>query len=224
MELPKTVENIQKLIRTQVQESLNLDYKRSSSISNKARAEIAKDVSAFANSDGGLIIYGVEEKEHLPVRIDDGVEHETFNREWLENVITSNIAPRIEDIQISQIPLSDSHSIFAVKVPKSFRGPHQERLESKRYYRRFNFKSVPMEDYEVREAYNRRRIVPSLINFDLKIKDFVEFVISNVGDLPAQDVRFEFSKGMRWWEDGEPPATLRDGIKLFPSGRIFSFT
>jgi predicted HTH transcriptional regulator len=62
MELPKTVEDIQKLIGTQVQESLNLDYKRSSSISNKARAEIAKDASAFANSDGGLIIYGVEEK------------------------------------------------------------------------------------------------------------------------------------------------------------------
>lgn len=70
MESPTTVRDIEELIKAQVQESLNLDYKRSNSISNKSRAEIAKDVSAFANSDGGLIIYGVEEKDHLPVKID----------------------------------------------------------------------------------------------------------------------------------------------------------
>lgn len=156
MNLPETIKDIERFIEARVQESINLGYKRSNSVDDKKRAEIAKDVSAFANSDGGLLIYGVEEQEHLPIKMDNGIEHKKFNREWLENVITGNIAPRIDDIQIFQIPLSDSHSLFAVKVPKSFRGPHQERLESKRYYRRFNFKSVPMEDYEVREAYNRR--------------------------------------------------------------------
>jgi len=35
--------------------------------------EISKDVSAFANSDGGTIIYGIEEEGHLPKRIDGGV-------------------------------------------------------------------------------------------------------------------------------------------------------
>ena len=31
---------------------------------DKKKAEIAKDVSAFANSDGGIILYGIEEQEH----------------------------------------------------------------------------------------------------------------------------------------------------------------
>lgn len=194
MELPTTVRDVEKLINVQVQESLNLDYKDSRSLSNsKARAEIAKDVSAFANADGGLIIYGVEEKGHLPIRIDGGVEHKTFSREWPESIITSNIAPRIEDVRISQIPLSDSHSIFAVKVPKSFRGPHQERHESKRYYRRYNFQSRPMEDYEIREAYNRRREVPSLVNIDIEIdRGIAKFVVKNYGDSTARDISFDF--------------------------------
>lgn len=225
MESPTTVRDIEELIKAQVQESLNLDYKRSSSISNKSRAEIAKDVSAFANSDGGLIIYGVEEKDHFPVKIDEGVEHGKFNREWLENVITSNIAPRIEDVQISQIPVSDGRSVFVVKVPKSFRGPHQERLESKRYYRRFNFKAEAMEDYEIREALNRRRVAPALVDVELKIKrGCVIFVMSNPADVPAHNMQFQFSEGMSWRKPSGSPKVLKEGIKFFPPGRTLSFT
>ena len=225
MDLPTTVGDVKKLTDAQVQESLNLDYKDSRSLSNsKARAEIAKDVSAFANSDGGLIVYGVEEKEHLPVRVDEGVEHGKFSREWLENVITSNIAPRIEDVQIAQIPLSDSHSIFAIKVPKSFRGPHQERLESKRYYRRFNSKSVPMEDYEIREAFNRRQIAPPLVNVDVEIKyNLVRFVVANYGNATAQNVRFAFPEGLAWHEQSKPNVILERGISNFPPSRIMRF-
>jgi len=71
---PSTISEIERLIRDQVQENIHLDYKASKAISQKSRDEIAKDVSAFANSDGGVLIYGVEEKDHLPVRIDDGVD------------------------------------------------------------------------------------------------------------------------------------------------------
>ena len=224
MDLPKTIEDIEKLIEARVQESLNLDYKRSNSVDDKKRAEIAKDVSAFANSDGGLLIYGVEEEEHLPIKIDDGVEHKRLNREWLENVITSNIAPRIEDIQIAQIPLSDTHSVFAVKIPKSFRGPHQERSESKRYYRRFNFKSEAMEDYEIREAYNRRREVPSLVNMDVEIdRKVAKFVVKNYGDSTARDIHLRFSDGMVWLEEGRAKAVIEKGISNLTPGKTMRF-
>lgn len=102
MELPNTVEEIEKLIDAQVQENLHLDYKSSDALINKkARSEIAKDVSAFAISDGGMIIYGVEEHQHLPMRIDSGVDHQQFSRETLEQIVLSNIAPQIEDVRIS---------------------------------------------------------------------------------------------------------------------------
>ncbi len=83
--LPANFAEIESFVRNQVPESIHLDYKASPALAPKNGSEIAKDVSAFANSDGGLLIYGVEEDKgsHLPVRIDAGVDPK-WNREWLE--------------------------------------------------------------------------------------------------------------------------------------------
>ena len=149
MNLPRERVDLEKMISGQVQESLHLDYKRSMAVSNKNRTEIAKDVSSFANSDGGIIVYGIEEEKHLPIRIDDGIDHDIHKpREWFENVIHGNMAPRLDGIVIAQISLSSDRSAYAIEIPKSYRGPHQER-GSRRYYRRYNFKAEPMEDYEI---------------------------------------------------------------------------
>lgn len=53
---PKSKADIEKMIRDQVQENIHLDYKDSRAIRKNARDDIAKDVSAFANSDGGVLI------------------------------------------------------------------------------------------------------------------------------------------------------------------------
>ena len=56
---------LQNLIDNKIEENLNLDYKACGSIerSENKTNEISKDVSAFANSDGGIIIYGIYPKE-----------------------------------------------------------------------------------------------------------------------------------------------------------------
>jgi predicted HTH transcriptional regulator len=94
----KTVEQY---ITNQIQENLNLDYKasRAFSKSDGAIREISKDVSAMANSQGGVIIYGVKEfdekeKRHLPEKIDP-VDQTVYTKEWLEQIINSNIHPKI---------------------------------------------------------------------------------------------------------------------------------
>ena len=110
MDIPRTIEDLMLLIKNEVQESTHLDYKASPAIDNKKRGEIAKDISAFANSDGGIIIYGIQENDHLPVKIDEGVDHSKYTREWLEQVINSNISPIIDGIEIVQIPLSSGRS------------------------------------------------------------------------------------------------------------------
>ncbi|MGA8610988.1 MAG: ATP-binding protein, partial [Xanthobacteraceae bacterium] len=89
--------NLEMLIREGIQESLTLDYKASPSLSkeSKGRDELCKDVSSFANSAGGQIIYGIEEKDRKPTRIDEGSD---ITREWIEQVIDSNVQPRIENL------------------------------------------------------------------------------------------------------------------------------
>ena len=81
-----TKEDLQRLVDEEIQESLTLDYKASPSLAkgDKPRNELCKDVSAFANSAGGQIIYGIVEKDRKPIKVDDGSD---LSREWIEHVI-----------------------------------------------------------------------------------------------------------------------------------------
>ena len=56
-------EDLLELVSTQTQESVTLDYKASEALgkSEGKKTEISKDVSALANSAGGVIIYGIAE-------------------------------------------------------------------------------------------------------------------------------------------------------------------
>ncbi|MBN9662215.1 MAG: ATP-binding protein [Acidobacteria bacterium] len=219
---PSTILEIERLIRDQVQENIHLDYKASKAITLAARDEIAKDVSAFANSDGGVLVYGVEEKDHLPVRIDDGVDDAVCSREWIENTITSRISPKVSDVRILPLPLSPGRSLYVISVAKSFRGPHQ--ASDKRFYKRHNFKSEPMEEYEINDVRNRRERVSPLVTFE--IFDYRRFVaafdVSNVSDLVAEDVDFAFMPDIPWPEEGKPPL-FANGIRKFPPKQQFRF-
>lgn len=222
-ELPTTIQEIDKFIQDQVQENLHLDYKDSRAIDNGKRQEIAKDVSAFANSDGGLLIYGVVEQSQLPVRMDDGVDHTKYKREWIEQLINNHISPRIDDVRIAQIPISPDKSVYAIRIPKTYRGPHQS--YDKKYYKRFNFNSEPMEDYEINDVRSRQRTLQPLVNVDIKIKGRVSvfLVVSNIGQIPAQDVTFKFSKQIKWRGNKGTPSLFTRGVKYLPPNRTFHF-
>lgn len=149
-----TETDLQAFVDSRVQESVTLDYKRLAALDN--REEISKDISAFANSAGGVIVYGIVEEGQFPSHVDLSVPQKPLDRETLENVITSTIYPRVDGLLIQPIPLSSGATAYVVDIPAaSVFAPHQ--AKDKRYYRRFNFKSVPMEDYEVRDAFKKSR-------------------------------------------------------------------
>lgn len=155
-----SIDDIEYLINNEVEENIHLDYKASGALDKeeKKRTEITKDISAFANSDGGIIVYGVSEEDHRPQEISP-FDGRIYTKEWLENVIQL-VQPRIEDLKIYPIRINDlEQSIYVVKIPRSGNAPHMAR--DKRYYKRFNFKSEPMEDYEVKDLYNRS-VTPDL--------------------------------------------------------------
>lgn len=150
---------IQQYITDGVEESLILDYKAAGSLAKTdgKKAEITKDVSAMANSAGGIILYGVAEfpdqaRRHLPERIDP-VDRTQITKEWLEQVI-SNIRPKVDGVIIHPVALNTApnHAAYVVEIPQSSTA-HQ--ATDKRYYKRFNFESVAMEDYEIRDIMGR---------------------------------------------------------------------
>ena len=224
MELPSSLDDVEAFIRNEVQESVSLDYKRSDAIDRTKRREIAKDVAAFANSAGGMLIYGVVEQDHLPVSIDDGVDHTVYSREWLEQVVLSGISPRPGDLRISQVPIDDTHSVFAVMVAQAVRGPHILNNDG-RYYKRFNFSSVPMEHFEIEDVRSRSLRVPPLVSVDVAIEaSFIACIeVKNTGPVAAHDLRFEFDPPVPWEAVNIHPRLLLDGATRFPPGRVMRF-
>ncbi|MFN0100875.1 MAG: helix-turn-helix domain-containing protein [Bryobacteraceae bacterium] len=220
--VPESRSDIEELIRNELQESIHLDYKDSRAVSSKARDEIAKDVSAFANSDGGVLIYGVSETNHLPTSIDQGVDDAAYSREWIESAVLMKITPRV-DARLAAIPVGPGRSAYVIEVPKAFRGPHQ--ASDKRYYKRHNFSSVPMEDYEIADVRSRRNVYASLVSFRAEIYSRAIFVfdIENNGDVVAKDVRFEFSLQLQWPRSKSMPAPLVNGISDFPPRQKLRF-
>jgi len=185
---------IKDLIRNQREENLHLEYKRSAALVNNERnkSELSKDVSAFANSDGGTIIYGVIEEDHKPKRIDKGTDAKG-KKEWIEQVINSRIEPRIPDVRIIPIPLrkSPSNALFAIEIPIGFTA-HQ--ASDFRYYRRWNFQSIPMHDFEVKMVMNRFKEPNLRLIFEIGEKkgDSIMLIVyaKNVGKITASAAHF----------------------------------
>ena len=152
------------LIEGKVQESQTLDYKRPAALSN--HNEVAKDISSFANSAGGIIVYGIaEDNNHYPCNLEwlDKRKEKGDPKETLENVIISTINPKINNIVVKAIPSeSDSNSIIlVVDIPESASAPH---MANNRYFKRYNFQAIAMEDDEIRALMGRR------VRPDLQIK------------------------------------------------------
>jgi len=163
------IDDIKRLIEDRVQESLLLDYKAADALqkTDGKKIEITKDVSALANSDGGIIIYGIREytdreKKLFPERI-DVIDQSVITKEWLQQII-NGIRPKIENVIIYPIIIEKNNGVYVVEVPKSTTA-HQAR--DYKYYKRYNSVSVPMEDYEIRDVMNRAKA--PLFSMEFKI-------------------------------------------------------
>lgn len=152
------IEDIQKLIDNEVEESTILEYKASfATQSPKWKEELAKDVSAMANSNGGIIIYGLKQKDLgggnavagklTPIPLGE------MTKDRLSQLISSNILPKIENVEITYLSDGDNGGFFIVEIPQS-NTAHQNRLDHI-YYKRRNATIDAMEDYEIRDVMNR---------------------------------------------------------------------
>lgn len=173
----RNLADIESLIANQVEENINLDYKAAKSLDATSTAEkkleISKDITAFANSNGGTLIYGVKEYDdkenrHLPERI-DSLKRKEFSKERLEQIINSIISPRINNIEIIPIEINEFDVIYIVNVPKSDTA-HQ--ATDKRYYRRYNFEILSMYDYEIRDVMNRNKFPKIELEFIIEHKTY----------------------------------------------------
>jgi hypothetical protein len=163
--MPKleTIEDLNSLHTNQIQESSTLEYKASPAVANAKVQEIAKDISAMANAEGGQFVYGMRESNHVPAGLDDGHSSTPYNGLWFEQIIQQNISPRVEGLKIKQVQANDGNVYTIIDVPAS-KTVHQS--GDGRYYRRRNFRNDIMKDYEIREAINRSTTPDLVLGLD----------------------------------------------------------
>src|ERR1700747_1228259 len=128
-----------------LQESQSLEYKASAALGRQSadRSELCKDVSAFANAGGGMVIYGIAEHKHDPTGIDQGVDSTVFNKEWIQNVLTTGVQPKLEHLEIAVVDLPSKGKdrvAFVIRIGQATAlAPHQNGSDNQ-YYRRANSK------------------------------------------------------------------------------------
>ena len=161
------------IVKSGQKETTTLDYKASVSLAfkdkkplsdgkgtlgDKHRQDIIRDVASMANAEGGLIIYGIKEKKGgYPDHIDEGMDPRTVSAEQIEQIILTNINPRVEGLLVHRIDLTSkgkSNCTFVISVLKAEKNaPHQ--ADDKVYYRRHDATKLKMEDNEIRDMIGR---------------------------------------------------------------------
>ena len=167
--------DFQRMVDAQIEETLTLEYKASAALTRDSKnvLELCKDVTAMANSAGGQIIYGVGEdkKTHKPTAVDDGVTDEKITREWLHQILGSNVHPRMDGLTVQRIPLSPTGFGFVVTVEPTQTGPHQ--APDKKYYKRYELEAVAMDDYQIKDIMRRSSTLDLHVGLDLGGKDIL---------------------------------------------------
>ncbi|WP_166180777.1 AlbA family DNA-binding domain-containing protein [Rubrobacter tropicus] len=175
-------------------EDLTLDYKRELGSSKGERAEMCKDVSALANSEGGMIVYGVDENPDRTPKLPAVGTARAFGRqnveEWVAQVLQGGVQPRM-DLDVQAFPLSGdpSRCLLVVRAQPSRSAPHMVTLNGDnryygRFYRRGNFGNRIAEEYEVREMMERARRLYLGLEEELTRRGYGDPTSGTFGDSP----------------------------------------
>ncbi|MBT9463609.1 ATP-binding protein [Hydrogenophaga sp.] len=160
MTLPRNLANtteadLLRLIAMQVTEGTYLDLKRELPRGGEAgRHEFLADVSAFANSSGGDLLYGLDEdgegRASAIVPLDGNADVEARR---LQDMLMNGVEPRIPGVQVQAITIAAGF-VLAIRVPQSWAGPHRVKT-NQHFFIRENGRKRQLDVPEVRGLFLR---------------------------------------------------------------------
>lgn len=134
------------------QESLRLEFKSRKIFENKEKSieDLTRQISAFANTEGGNILIGIEEIKEGKLRIASkilGIDNDTITPEWLQQTLESNIKPYLLGLRVYRLLDESGCILFNILVPK---GKTAYQAKDFKYYGRSEFECKPLQDHEIR--------------------------------------------------------------------------
>ena len=147
-------DDVQGLISNAISEGRTIDYKREMpSGTDAAKKEYLADVSSFANTSGGDLIFGIEEAQGVPTEI-VGMASTDLDLEIrrLDGITASGLDPRIR--YHTRIVDCSGKRVLIVRVERSWIGPHRVIFGGHdKFYARNSAGKYPLDVDELRAAF-----------------------------------------------------------------------
>lgn len=144
------------------------------------KGHLAKQVSAFANSGGGYIVFGISNDRSVTAcRAHIGRQ---TTKDWLATMIEQSVEYPIRQFRVHRVPISGGtadDAVFVAEIEDSQAAPHQSK-EDRHYYYRIDGHSKPAPHFHIELLRNR------VTRTVLEIKD----VTTEFGDFRPH--QFEF--------------------------------
>jgi hypothetical protein len=151
-----TEDDLLALIRNGVSEGRTIDYKRELPAgSDGDKKEFLADVSSFANTAGGDLVFGIDENQGLPTSV-IGVQATDLDMhiQRLDSILAAGLSPRIR-YEIRAISTGSGLNVLIVRVERSWFGPHRVIFQGHdKFYGRNSAGKYALDVNELRTAFN----------------------------------------------------------------------
>jgi hypothetical protein len=167
------------LVNEGASETLTLEFKSGHALNkvtpqnrDEIHEEITRDVTALANAEGGMLIYGIQEKSVGKNRVADGVqpvEEARFSKHTLEQVI-NRILPKIPGVRVERVTLGTTEvgCCYVVVVPQ---GVSAHQALDGRFHSRRGTEVLAMSHQEILDVLNRREDPDLRVSLKLVVPD-----------------------------------------------------
>jgi hypothetical protein len=182
--------DIESLVTARVSERKTLEYKlKLPSNQTDDKREFLYDVSSFANTSGGDIVFGIADERDSagkPTGVPSppqGLTQENLSGDILrmENMVRDGIDPRIAGIQWLPISGFPSGPVLIMRIPRSWIAPHMVTFGGvSRFYARNSVGKYPLNVGEIRSAF----LASSALGENLRRFRFERIAKAIENDLP----------------------------------------
>ncbi len=150
------LDDLNSLIKSSVLEGKTIEYKEKlPGNSDTDRKEFLADISSFANTSGGDLVFGIASEKGLPKEI-VGLEISNVDAEKLkyEEIVRNGLEPKI-NFTIHTVPITSNKFILIFRMNKSWLGPHRVIYKGHdKFYGRNSAGKYPLDTGELKIAFN----------------------------------------------------------------------
>lgn len=190
-----TLADIETYFQNRQEESPTLEFKSGDVEIN----DIFKEVAAFLNTEGGLLIIGspretkeTNGKKTINYCKGDVTFSKLSNKDWLHQKLFSNITPSPTEIFIKEFS-TEMGNVFILDIPQSTNPPHQSNADG-RYYIRLENEAKPAPHGLIQALFDKRRKPKLIARVEREkiddLNDNLYVSIHNDSNVPADKVSF----------------------------------